>query len=254
MIDLIKAFLLALVAVWVALAALSFLDVSNSTVDSIALFIFTGGTPYIHNLLASRKNAAALHGILKIEEFELPAWQVATYSVLLCSSLYVLNSGLTGFIEGFMGVKLDHAKWDALRRIFGIAFIWPLLFLLGFWVGKKLKNDPTFILLFTALSGQALLYLWDFMALGREGMLKPNGEVATSGEIAFGLFVQAFFYFAPMFAGGVFGREGKFASYMNYLFNKVEPDQQKIILELAYEEAANYKLARDKQVNKDASR
>ncbi|MBE0434926.1 MAG: hypothetical protein IBX56_03880 [Methylomicrobium sp.] len=242
MIELIKAFFLALLSIWVCHISLTFLEVKESTVDALSIFIFTAGIPYIHSFLVNRKNESVSRQVIaKISEFQMPMWRVATYSVLLCTALLFLISGMVGFIEGYSGVTFEPDKANLLFQLFGYILVYPFLFWLGYWVGTRIKYDPLLIIIFSALAASCLSWVADFLVSDIKELNLHYGESVSLRLIVTNIAFTGAYLCMPMLFGGLFGKERKYSAYMSYLFKKVDKAEQDVILELAYEEATRCK-------------
>jgi hypothetical protein len=234
------AFGLALFAIAAIFASLSALGVEQSVAASIATAII-GGVPQIRELLdkhlAAQKNPQGTP-ILSLGGFELTRPRLILYGTLMIFSAMQLASGFGGVLGGILNVHREQSFVPVMAATYLVVF--PTVFLVGRWVGRRSVANGLVTIFLIGLLARIGATLFDMMFVSSEDwelMLQGLGEGSVLSKGIMQVVFGAALFFTLGTVGYWRGRRHRLGSYLGYLLRRVPDTTQRVIVELAFEEA-----------------
>jgi len=144
---------------------------------------------------------------------------------------------LSAFFAGITAAALGAApdKLPVAITVISLLVVWPAVFLLGRWVGRRSDAHGLLAIFLIALVARTGATLFDFaMNAGDDILMALYGDGST---IALKLAVGVAVIFAIGAVGYWRGRRQRLGCYLGYLLRNVPDATQHAIVDLAFEEA-----------------
>jgi hypothetical protein len=224
---------IALVGIIAAFLALSLAGLEKSVAGPIATAI-VGGIPYIRESLDKEPLSGKRRTgrtVLSFEGFGLAPGRLILYGTLIVFAAMNLSSALGGIMAS--GSKLSFETGGvAIIKTLGIAVVYPAMFLVGRWVGRRSKSKGIAAIFLISIFARVSVSLIDV------AMITPERRITLIGmpiwqQILFGVVV----FFLIGCWGYWRGRRQRLAAYLTYLLRRVPIATREAIVELAFAES-----------------
>lgn len=238
--------LLIAFAIALGLIAISYLLLSNLGVsDQIAVNVSAaalGFIPQLREYLEKRKesaNARESFVITSFDGFGLPMSRLLLYASLLMFAAVQFTGLIGGFVHGMVGKTMpgnpeiySPEELKITLGVFVIIFAFPLIFMIGRWVGKiYISNGPITIVLAALLAQISGRILAMFTMSEQEyAYFYPVENVLSE------LIVVTVLFSIIGLIGFWWGRKLKLLAYVSYLLKQLAPEARTFMVTTLFEE------------------
>ncbi|KAA3653573.1 MAG: hypothetical protein DWQ10_18310 [Calditrichaeota bacterium] len=239
--NLIIAFFAALIAILITYGVLVLIGIDKTVATSISTVILSG-VPFIHQTLVKNednKTKAHVHQFVSIERYTFEFKIVLVYAFLLSIAAINFPSALGGVLSGIAGPGIESV--GLMLGVIGLFITYPLFFFIGRWIGIKTSSNGVVVIVLAVFLSRTATSIFDFYVLSPDEYEKIFGFAPTFFAALGQSLSGTFFLSAAALIGYWRGRKRQLAAYMGYLMSQVHPDVRNTIIELAFEEAENWK-------------
>jgi hypothetical protein len=236
--TLITAFSLALCGIVALFLALSTVGVDHAVAGSIASVIM-GGIPYIRESLDKRsaqRNGPKPGQVLSLEGFGLGEKRMILYGALIIFGAMNFASGIGGLTAVMLDAGQDKV-WSAVV-IVTCLIVFPTVFCVGRWVGRRSAANGVMTILLIALLARVGASLFDMLVLSHADLVQVLGEDPTLFSVGKQIISGSLLFFILGLLGYWRGRRQQLAAYISYLLRNVSEESRRAIVDLAFEEAS----------------
>jgi hypothetical protein len=232
--TLCAALFLVLLAIIGAFYALPLLGLNETITGTIATSL-VAGFPKIREELDKQLAARTPQGIrvLSLSGFGLPVPRLVLYGSLILFATMNLSAFFAGITAAALGAAPD--KLPIAITVISLLVVWPAVFLIGRWVGRRSDVHGLLAVFLIALVGRTGATLFDFAMNAGDDIL--TALYGNGSMIALKLAVGVAVIFAIGALGYWRGTRQRLGCYLGYLLRNVPDASQHAIVDLAFEEA-----------------